>query len=191
MSEREAIEQYDIRNRDPISYFGYGEVVVFDGSVVLDAKLAATWYEDAFAAAGINHSKQALIIVDGDLTAHGTIAMWGEPSVNLYVTGNLRCDVLDGTYHQNILIDKDADVRCLIIATYPDAALAVRGATRVPYALTNDDHAVELDLADGCRLLQYAVPEDLRPVFDERGIDFDPDDEEPHYTLAEWLRQHG
>lgn len=189
IEEVEAIARYDIRNAAPISNFGYPRVLVHEGDLELGGMRLDAWLEDAAHANAPARLTPCLIIVDGHLRSRNLLRLPDDPNVSLLVTGDLHVAWLELGYHQAFLVQGDATIDAVVLATRTSGELHVTGALRVPYVLDNSDNIVRAGDARWRHVL-YRAPRDLAPLCAElnlEDVDLGDPDSEPHERIIEIL----
>lgn len=130
----------------------YQRVLVFDGNVKAKGNFL-TWV-NALGAGDVD-----LIVVDGDLTVAGRVALeWTYPA--LLVTGVLRADTLEAIDAEVHL--EDCVLKYLLLAKHNDGSLHA-GRIEVPYVVIDSDHDTYAEIPKAKWLAeQDLVPEVLR-----------------------------
>lgn len=188
IDEAEAIARHDIRNRAPISNFGYRAVLEHRGDLVLAEVAVDQWLDECLEAAG-RTLVPMLVVVDGSLQSGEGLTLPDDPLVCLFVRGDLRVPWIRLGYSQAILVEGDASITAAVVASGTSGELRVEGAATAPYVFDNGDNVISAGQQAWTRVV-HRQPGDLAEVcaaLGLTGIDFDDPDSEPDMAVVEAL----
>ena len=144
---KEAKEQFDLDDYDPIGHIGYDAVLVFEGDVHVDGNMEV-WAKEIVASQGDKGNGFYLFLINGDLKVNGDVDI----TSHLLVLGNVTCDVLK-SYDECIHIGGSAKIKYAFDGNYNDGSITIEGTTYVPYVL-NSDHSSSIT-PEGAILINY------------------------------------
>ncbi|MGH1339241.1 MAG: WGR domain-containing protein [Aureispira sp.] len=170
LKEEEAIERFNLAEYDLLGSWSHEAILLIDGDVFLEETLSDSTISTAFFN-GEKELKQALIIINGNLTIDGDLSIYGETGYpSLLILGALRCDSLY-SYDNFMYIEGDAYIKYLYSGSYNHGAIKITGTLQVPY-LINSDHHSDLNPSEETILINKRNNSDDFFIYDYYPEDF-------------------
>lgn len=136
IQEDEARERFDLDQYGLIGEIPYDNILVLEGSVVIDSTIDDDSVESIFFGEG-RETEEELIIINGNLTVEGDINI-SENYPCLLVLGDIHCEVLH-SYDNITHVTGGAHIKYAYNGNYNHGSITISGTTHVPYLL-NSDH---------------------------------------------------